>query len=433
MAWQSREIKSRIAKEYYRRNPVMSTPLADRMRPATIEEYVGQEHLLKKGALLAVMLERKQLFSLILWGPPGTGKTTLARLLAAATKADFVQRSAVTSGLKDVREVVKRAGENQRLGQQTILFIDELHRFNKAQQDAFLPHVEAGTITLIGATTENPSFEVIAPLLSRCRVVRLEALTEQHLGAIIDRALVDKTRGLGELGLTLAAEAKHALIRGSGGDARTALNALELAGELAKNSGVSDISVEHVSEALQSKTLLYDRAGEEHYNTISAFIKAMRGSDANASLYYLSRMIKAGEDPLFIARRMLIFASEDVGLEDFRALLVATATFLAVERIGYPECQLTLAHAATYLANTKKSRSMTNALGRAMEAVEQTLDVAIPLHLRNAVTDLMKQEGYFKGYTWKDGKPKIEDKTKSYLPDELKDVDFFNSEQETSQ
>ncbi len=429
-----------------------STPLADRMRPQTIGEYVGQEHLLKKGALLAVMLERKQLFSLILWGPPGTGKTTLARLLAAASNADFVQRSAVTSGLKDVREVVKRAEENRRLGQQTILFVDELHRFNKAQQDAFLPHVEAGTIILIGATTENPSFEVIAPLLSRCRVVRLEALTEQHLGAIVDRALKDKERGLGLQGLTLEVEAKHALIRGSGGDARTALNALELATELV-DSGLSTpseveglpstkrslasaplaITVEHVSEALQSKTLLYDRAGEEHYNTISAFIKAMRGSDANAALYYLTRMIKAGEDPLFIARRMLIFASEDIGLEDFRALLVATATFLAVERIGYPECQLTLAHAAVYLAKAKKSRSVTNALGRAMEAVEQTLDVAIPLHLRNAVTDLMKQEGYSRGYTWKGGKPTIEDKTKSYLPDELSNVDFFSGESSISQ
>lgn len=403
-----------------------TAPLADRMRPQTIEEYVGQEHLLKKGALLAVMLEKKQLFSLILWGPPGTGKTTLARLLAAATNADFVQRSAVTSGLKDVREVVKRAGENQRLGSQTILFIDELHRFNKAQQDAFLPHVEAGTITLIGATTENPSFEVIAPLLSRCRVVRLVALTEQHLAAIIDRALADTAHGLGTLGLALDAKAKHALIRGSGGDARIALNALELAATLigaksgrgltlAKNGRgpTSTIGVEEVEEALQSKTLLYDRAGEEHYNTISAFIKSMRGSDANAALYYLSRMIKAGEDPLFIARRMLIFASEDVGLEDFRALLVATATFLAAERIGYPECQLTLAHAATYLANAKKSRAVTNALGRAMEAVEQTLDIAIPLHLRNAVTDLMKQEGYGQG------------DASSFLPEELKDADFF--------
>ena len=400
-------------------------PLPDRMRPQTIEEFVGQEHLLKSGALLRSMIERKQLYSLILWGPPGTGKTTLSRLLAASVDAEFIQLSAVTSGVKDVREVIRQAKENQMLERSTILFVDELHRFNKAQQDAFLPHVEAGVITFIGATTENPSFEVIAPLLSRCRVVRLRPLNRDHLELLIERALIDAQRGLGVLGVTVPVDVREALIRGSGGDARVMLNALEIASTLAEGASEKTMTIEHVTEALQNKTVLYDRAGEEHYNTISAFIKSMRGSDASAALYYLARMLEVGEDPIFIARRMVIFASEDVGVADFRALLVAVATFQACERVGLPESQLILAHCCTYLAQAKKSRVVTNALFKAQQAVQETLDVPIPLHLRNAVTGLMKAEEYAKGYTWQDGAPRIEDETKGFLPEELKGKDFF--------
>ncbi len=399
-----------------------SQPLADRMRPRTIEEFIGQEHLLKQGALVRAMCEHKQLYSLVLWGPPGTGKTTLARLLAQSVAGEFIQLSAVTSGVKDVRDVIRQAKENQMMEKSTILFVDELHRFNKAQQDAFLPHVEAGTITFIGATTENPSFEVIAPLLSRCRVVRLRPLTREHLAVVLQRALNDHERGMGSLGVSISPEAEEALIRGSGGDARVLLNALEVTVTLAQGSGITE---EHVAEALQKKTILYDRVGEEHYNTISAFIKSMRGSDANAALYYLARMLAGGEDPIFIARRMVIFASEDVGLADFRALLVAIATFQACERVGLPECQLTLAHCVTYLAQAKKSRAVTNALFKAQQAVQETLDVSIPLHLRNAVTGLMRSEGYAQGYTWAQGAPRIEDEEKSFLPEELKGKDFF--------
>ncbi len=400
-------------------------PLADRMRPSTIEEFVGQEHLLKKGGLLRTMMEQHVVFSLILWGPPGTGKTTLARLLAHNADAEFIQLSAVTSGVKDVRSVITTAKQNQLMGRRTILFIDELHRFNKSQQDAFLPHVESGIITFIGATTENPSFEVIAPLLSRSRVVRLHALNRADLHEIIKRALTDTRYGIAVSGMMLGEVEEEALIRGSGGDARTLLNALEVATTLV--GGGQQITIEHIQEALQNKTLLYDRAGEEHYNTVSAFIKSMRGSDPNATLYYLCRMMTAGEDPIFIARRMVVFASEDVGRADFRAILVAVAAFQACERVGYPECQLTLAHAATYLAEAKKSRSIVNALGNAMEAVENSLDVPIPLHLRNAVTDLMRREGYAQGYTWSKGQPHIEAEGMTYLPPELSGTNFFNT------
>lgn len=396
------------------------------MRPATIDEFVGQEHLLKKGALLRTMIEQHTVFSLILWGPPGTGKTTLARLLAQNADAEFVQLSAVTSGVKDVRGVITEAKQNQLMGRRTILFIDELHRFSKSQQDAFLPHVESGIITFIGATTENPSFEVIAPLLSRSRVVRLRSLDRADLHVIVERALTDDRYEIAQKGNVLEPVEEEALIRGSGGDARTLLNALEIATTIAGNG--QKITIEHIQEALQNKTLLYDRAGEEHYNTISAFIKSMRGSDPNATLYYLCRMMSAGEDPLFIARRMLVFASEDIGRADFRAILVATAAFEACERIGYPECQLTLAHAATYLAEAQKSRSIVNALGKAMEAVENSKDVPIPLHLRNAVTDLMRREGYAQGYTWAQGQPRIQRDGMAYLPPELQSVDFFSNE-----
>ncbi len=401
---------------------MLASPLADRMRPCSMAEFVGQEHLLASGAMLRVMLEKGELVSLILWGPPGTGKTTLARLLAQACKAEFIQLSAVTSGIADVREVIALAQHNQLCDKRTILFVDELHRFNKAQQDAFLPHVEKGTIIFIGATTENPSFEVIAPLLSRCRVVRLRGLNRENLGNLVSRALRDKERGLGGRKIKLKADALEALIRGSGGDARVMLNALELAASFIQDGQA--IEAGHVSEALQSKAVLYDQEGEEHYNTISAFIKSMRGSDENATLYYLTRMMEGGEDPLFIARRMVIFASEDVGLADFRALLVAVAAFQACERVGYPECQLTLTHCALTLARAQKSRVVVNAMGRAQETLANTRDVAIPLHLRNPVTDVMKKEGYGEGYSWQK-RPGIVDAKKSFLPEELRDVDFF--------
>lgn len=388
-------------------------PLAERMRPATLTDVMGQEHLVASGKIIREIIEQKQPTSLILWGPPGSGKTTLARIIAKETSAEFVELSAVTSGKADVMKVVARAESNQRLGMQTILFVDEIHRFNKAQQDAFLPHVEDGTIILIGATTENPSFEVITPLLSRSRVLVLEPLSKADIITILKKAAKAEkltTKQLPTKSIDLLAEL-------SGGDARVALGNLELARQLSKNN----ITPEVIKTAAQKRVPGYDKAGEQHYNIISAFIKSMRGGDATATLYYLARMLQAGEDPKFVARRMVIFASEDIGLAAPAALNLAVSTFQAVERIGMPECQYNLFHCAAVLAKAEKSRAVANAMSTALATAREHPDLPVPLHLRNAPTKLMKDLGYNKGYKWEaDFKHKG-----GFLPDELKDLNFF--------
>lgn len=389
-------------------------PLAERMRPDTLAHVVGQEQLTGAGKIIHQIIDKQQPTSLILWGPPGSGKTTLARIIAHETGAEFVELSAVTAGKADVTKVIERAEQNQRLGMRTILFVDEIHRFNKAQQDAFLPHVEAGTIVLIGATTENPSFEVINPLLSRSRVLVLEPLDISAITTIVKGAAQ-------ELKLTakkLPAKSIDLLAQLSGGDARVALGNLELAMQLA---GGKPITPQVVETAAQTRLPGYDKKGETHYNVISAFIKSMRGSDANAALYYLARMLQAGEDPKFVARRMVIFASEDIGLAAPAALNLAVSTFLAVERIGMPECQYNLFHCAAVLAKAKKSRELADAMHGALDAARQHPDLPVPLALRNAPTKLMKDLGYNKGYKWQAGF-KTED---GFLPPELKDLNLF--------
>lgn len=390
-------------------------PLAEQLRPQSLNEVIGQQHLLGKGELLEQIVQNKQPVSLILWGPPGSGKTTLARIIANKTDADFIELSAVTSGIPEVRKVIAQAEANQRLGMRTVLFVDEIHRFNKAQQDAFLPHVESGLISLIGATTENPSFEVITPLLSRSRVLVLEPLSKADIIAILKRALKSKkaTKRVGKQELDYLAEL-------SGGDARVALGNLELAFQL--TTGPIDLST--IKVAAQRKLPGYDKQGEYHYNLISAFIKSMRGSQADATLYYLARMLDAGEDPKFIARRMVIFASEDVGLAASAALNIAVSTFQAVERIGMPECRYTLFHCALVLAKTKKSRTVASAMYNAMQAAKDYPNEPVPLHLRNAPTKLMKDLGYQKGYEWEaDFKPEA-----GFLPDALRNTRIVEDE-----
>ena len=390
-------------------------PLAERLRPEHLDQVIGQEHLVSSGKIIRQIIENKQPTSLILWGPPGSGKTTLARIIARETGAEFIELSAVTSGKADVTKVIEHAKGNQRLGMRTILFVDEIHRFNKAQQDAFLPHVEDGTIVLIGATTENPSFEVITPLLSRSRVLVLEPLSKTNIIDILTQAAKQEklsAKRLPKASIDLLAEL-------SGGDARVALGNLELAAQL---SGGKTISPEVVETAAQKRVPGYDKNGENHFNIISAFIKSMRGSHVDAALYYMARMLQAGEDPKFIARRMIIFASEDIGLAAPAALNLAVSTYQAVERIGMPECQYVLFHCATVLAKTNKSRATTNAMYNAQKAAREFPDLPVPLHLRNAPTKLMKDLGYQKDYKW-EANFKHSD---GFLPPEISSLPIFN-------
>lgn len=383
-------------------------PLAEKMRPTTLADIVGQEHLVSTGKIIHQIIESKKPTSLILWGPPGSGKTTLARIISTETGAEFVEISAVTSGKADINKVIELAKQNQRLGMTTILFVDEIHRFSKLQQDVFLPHVEDGTIVLIGATTENPSFEVIRPLLSRSRVLVLEPLSKDTIVTVIKRAAK-------ELKLTakqLPKKSIDTLAELSGGDARVALGNLELAMQLA---GAKPITADIVETAAQRRAPGYDKNGESHYNVISAFIKSMRGSDVKATLYYMARMIQAGEDPKFIARRMVVFASEDIGLAGNGAMSLAVATFQAVERIGLPEAEYNLFHCAIALAKSAKSRDVAHIMSEAKTLARDYPDLPVPLHLRNAPTSLMKDLGYGKGTKWE---PNFKH-PKGFLPPEI--------------
>jgi putative ATPase len=376
-----------------------SMPLAARMRPRGLDEYVGQDGILAPGKALRRAIENDAVPSMILWGPPGTGKTTLAEIVARSTGAHFERMSAVSAGVADLRRVVGEAQARKRIGIRTVLFIDEIHRFNKGQQDAILPYVENGTVTFIGATTENPSFEVNSALLSRTRVFTLQSLSDDDIGRIVDRALSDSDRGLGDMHVRLEDDARRTLVGLANGDARIALNALEFASSSApQRDGTREVGKELVLEAMQRRGSTYDKAGEAHYDTISAFIKSLRASDPDAAVYWLARMIDGGEDPLFIARRLVILASEDVGLADSRGLQIAIAAQQAVHFVGMPEGFYPLAHATLYLATAPKSNSVGRAYGAAMADVMQTRNEPVPLHLRNAPTGLMRELGYGKDY-----------------------------------
>lgn len=400
--------------------------LAYRMRPVSLDTFVGQEHLVGEGKVIRQMIESDQLFSILFWGPPGTGKTTLANIIASETNSEFYMMSAVTTGKEDLLKIVNLAKNNNLLQRRTILFLDEIHRWNKAQQDALLPHVESGLITLIGATTENPSFEVNNALLSRSRVFVLKSLTDKDLSQLIKRALTDRKSGLGQEKKKIGKEAEDVLIQLSGGDARILLNALEIASQMTKGK---EIKKEMIIEVFQNRSsTLYDKKADEHYNTISAFIKSMRASNVDASLYYLARMVEGGEDPKFIARRMVIFASEDIGMAQPTALVVANEVFKACETIGYPECAINLAHGTVYMAKAKKDRSSYDAYFRALEDVRNAPNEPIPLYLRNAPTKLMKDLGYGKHYSWQDGNVSPETGL-SLLPERLKGKKYYKAQE----
>ena len=402
-------------------------PLAERMRPRTLAEFVGQDKLVGEGRLIRRAIQEDSLSSMILWGPPGSGKTALAHVIARTTDRTFVTFSAVLQGVKDVRAIVAAAEERlSHGGKGTILFVDEIHRFNKAQQDAFLPHVEAGTIVLIGATTENPSFEVNSALLSRCRAFTLEALTDSDIKTIVDRALCDKERGLATLQPLLTDDAIKLLVNYANGDARCALNALELAltGTIPNADGIREVGVEVMKEALTSRALAYDKGGEEHYNLISALHKSLRGSDPQAGLYWLARMIEGGADPLYIARRLVRFATEDVGLADPQALVQAMAARDAVHFLGYPEGDTALAQLVVYLATAPKSNRIYTAIKAAKNDVAQTRNEPVPLHIRNAPTSLMKDLGYGNGYRYDHDAPDAFS-GQSFLPDAIRDHEYY--------
>lgn len=388
-------------------------PLADKIRPKSLEDYLGQSEIVGDGKLLRKAIESDNLPSMIFWGPPGVGKTTLAQIIAHLTKSEFLQISAVTSGVKELKEIISKARANEIEDKKTILFIDEIHRWNKAQQDALLPHVERGTIILIGATTENPSFEVRGALLSRCRVFVLKSLGDDDLNKLIDRVLSDRNNGLGDKDVKIEEDARGALVKMSNGDARTLLNILELASSIDRK-----ITLNTVKEAFQKSYLLYDKNGEEHYNIISALHKSMRGSDADAALYWLARMLEAGEDPLYIARRLVRFASEDIGLANSQALEQAVAAYQACHFMGMPECNVVLAQAVVYMAKCKKSNELYRAYGQAKKDVEAFGNQPVPMHIRNAPTKLMKDLGYGKDYKYS---PDFEyNEKQEYLPEKLK-------------
>jgi len=376
-----------------------TAPLAERMRPRTLDEYVGQDQLLALGKPLRVQIERDDASSMIFWGPPGVGKTTLAKIIAETTKATFIEFSAVLSGIKEIKAVMADAEKASTYGSRTILFVDEIHRFNKAQQDAFLPYVERGTIRLIGATTENPSFEIISALLSRCRVYTLRALTDEQILTLLERALMDKERGLGSLNLEADHEALELLAGYANGDARNGLNSLEVAARLAQ-AAKTRITKELATEALQQRVLLYDKQGEEHYNLISALHKSVRNSDADASLYWLGRMLQSGEDPMYVARRVIRMAVEDIGLAAPEALNLCLSARDAMDFLGSPEGDLALAQAVVYLALAPKSNALYTAYGEVLSDIEHTRAEPVPLHLRNAPTGLMKALDYGKGYKY---------------------------------
>jgi putative ATPase len=403
-----------------------AAPLAERLRPRRFEDFVGQEEIVGKDRPLRKAIETDQLSSVIFWGPPGCGKTTLAHLIAQHTKSHFVPFSAVTGGIPELREIIKLAEHRKATGRRTILFVDEIHRFNKAQQDAFLPHVERGTIILVGATTENPSFEVISPLLSRSLIVVLRSLSDEALDQILDRAIDDKERGLGTMALTLTDEARRRLVGYANGDARVLLTVLEfVAGQVSAGSqGRRLIDDMTLDKALLTKALRYDKTGEEHYNLISAFIKSLRDSDPDGALYWLARMLEGGENPRFIARRMVIFASEDIGNADPLALVVANAVAQAVEFVGLPEAQINLAQGTTYLASRPKDNASYVGLLEAVKDAKELGNLGVPLHLRNAVTSLMRDLGYGKGYRYVHNEPSAKAE-QQHLPDPLKGKRYY--------